>query len=71
MENGCVHVKTISVGDIMNPTRNVCELSKRGESIIYKIYCNGTVSEKKQCPEWGPTLAAENYYDKLIKLNKK
>lgn len=26
------------------------------------IHCHGYDDSKSRCPEWGPTLAAENYY---------
>jgi len=64
MESGCKHVKIISSG-------NVCELSKREDSCIYRIYCSGTIDDKKKCPEWGPTRAAEKYYSNLAKISKK
>ena len=28
--------------------------------------CYGTDTEKRTCPEWGPTLAIENYYKAKI-----
>jgi len=45
-----------------------CELSLSGCS--YKIKCAGSLNEKKNCPQWGPTVAAEKYYQKKLKNEK-
>jgi hypothetical protein len=37
---------------------------------FYHSYCKGTLNEKKQCPEWGPTIEAESYYKNKLKLDK-
>jgi hypothetical protein len=33
----------------------------------YWIRCTGSLAEKKKCPEWGSTIAAEEYYKNKLK----
>lgn len=64
MKAGCVHCKKVENGS------NIvyyCELSK--SVVVYKYQCSASVKEKEKCPEWGPTLAAEEYYRKISKSN--
>jgi hypothetical protein len=41
-----------------NPTKHHC-----GK---YQIGCNGTIADKEACPEWGYTIAAEEYFENQI-----
>lgn len=67
MIDGCIHTTTCDgqyycklYQDKVTPSRGI--MSKR---------CRGTAAEKQECPEWGPTVAAESYYlKKLEKLTK-
>ena len=34
------------------------------------IDCDGYIDSKSQCPEWGPTIAAENYYKAKIRMER-
>jgi len=48
--------------------RNVCMLRMRTtQDGNYWIRCTGSLAEKKKCPEWGSTIAAEEYYKNKLK----
>jgi hypothetical protein len=40
-------------------------------SAFYNFSCKGTLIEKIKCPEWGETLASEEYYKKRLKTDGK
>lgn len=61
MKDGCVYC-----GDSTH--RNVCMLRMRTtQDGNYWILCTGSLAEKKKCPEWGSTIAAEEYYKNKLK----
>jgi len=65
MKSGCIYCKEID-----NGLRKYyyCELSLSG--CTYQIKCRGSADEKRKCPEWGPTLEAEKYYQLKLKNDR-
>jgi hypothetical protein len=58
-----------------------CVFSEKGKCVLRvdtatvpdstcRIYCMGEIDSKIQCPEWGPTIASENYYTAKIRTEK-
>lgn len=57
-----------------------CIFSEKGKCVVradlthpgetYPIYCHGYENDKSRCPEWGPTLAVENYYKAKLEAEK-
>jgi hypothetical protein len=63
MKSGCIHVT-------VRENRCYCMLYQHKvtpSSGLMSKRCEGTKAEKEKCPEWGETLAAEEYYKKKLK----